>query len=301
MVLMGSFTVVSISAERHSFRTLQSALSNKEARPVLTALLEKSLNEFDSGFVKILLFLNFIMLVFASVASYFLSAVTLKPIQEMFIKQEEFSADASHELRTPITTMNIEIEALIRTKIDMSDDIKQTFFNIQSELSRMKDIVDGLLVLVRPPSPEMLEFDLTSALNLCSKKFKLLTELKNINFSSDITPHLKMPGVKDSIIQSVMILLDNAVKYTQNEGSILLSAVKQGGKTIILVKDSGIGIDKNEQNNVFKRFYRINRFDQKGLGLGLSIVKKLAHENNGKIKLDSERGKGTSVYLIFPS
>src|SRR5258708_11635307 len=147
--LLTIFTLAAIRAEQTAFDRIVQVISNPVTRPHLTALLDSRINNFERTFTTKLFLFDGLLLIFASIASYFLSGITLKPIQEMVRLQDDFAADASHELRTPLTTIGIEIEALKRTETNIPPAYKQVFTSIQEEVLRMRGIVDGLLTLVR--------------------------------------------------------------------------------------------------------------------------------------------------------
>jgi len=299
-LLLGMSNFVAVNAERYAFNSIEQALADKKERPVLTAVLARNLNNFDVNFIKILLTLDVFLVVLVSYASYILSGYTLTPIENMLQMQEEFSADASHELRTPLTTINMSIEALRRSDENLSQDSVETLDNIQQEVARMRKIVSGLLTLVRRDQASLEKIDLSAVLKTCCDQLRLNAQKKNIVVDAKINDGLYLFGGKDAIVQVVLNILDNAIKYTPDGGKVILVAQKEGPKIVIEISDTGKGIAKSELENVFKRFYRAHEAGE-GLGLGLSIAKKIVEEHHGKLKVESNFGVGSTFSIIFNS
>ena len=297
VILLGISSATAISAQRLAFKTIDQALSDRTQRPILTGVLERGLRDFDRRFVQTLLILNAVLLVISSVASYFLSGWTLKPIQEMLRQQEEFSAEASHELRTPLTTINMEIEALKRTESEMPTVYNIAFGQMQSEIARMKKIVEGLLTLVRIDGGVKAQevFDLSIVCQEIVGQFKNLgvEKQQHLELLVAATKTTKIAGDKDKIKQVLVILLDNAIKYTPAGGNIKLALENKDNRVIVSVIDNGPGIAKRDLQDIFKRFYRGKHIQEKGVGLGLAIAKKLIAEQGSKLTVESVIGKGS--------
>ena len=305
LLLLVIFSIAALNAEKHSLERIEQLLSNKEQRPHLTALLEKRIEEFQSNFIKRLLFLNLILLITASFTSYFLSGRTLKPIREMLLQQEMFSADASHELRTPLTTIGMEIEALKRTTKNMPENYKETFNSIQEEIYRMRKIVNGLLFLVRnetDPQRVGKVFDIVGVIGNAIKQIGPLADKKQVKMAFKNTNKVNMYGSEDQIKQVFLILLDNAIKYNQQKGIITILVSSQRNTFLVEVSDTGIGIPKKNLSLMFSRFYRgdQNINSKEGTGLGLSIAKKIIENHRGKISASSALGKGSKFTIELP-
>ncbi|OGM14250.1 hypothetical protein A3A76_05710 [Candidatus Woesebacteria bacterium RIFCSPLOWO2_01_FULL_39_23] len=305
-ILLATSSIAAINAESRAFDRIEQALSDKVQRPKLTALLSERLDQFESNFTKRLLFLDGMLLIIGAFGSYFLSGLTLSPIQKMLKEQEEFAADASHELKTPLTTIAMEIESAERTNSKLTPENRLLFQSIKEEVKRMKNIVNGLLVLVRQPSyttsKEVTAFDLSELTDEVVSKMKKIALTKKLNLTSKFDTKIKVRANSDEIREVLVILIDNAIKYSRPKDNITISAKKVGKKAILQVSDTGVGIPKKDLPLIFHRFYRANGNDQeKGAGLGLAIAKKIVESYKGEISATSSQGTGSTFTIILSS
>lgn len=306
--LLTIFSIAAVTAEQRAFNRIEQVLSNKTTRPRLTALLEQRISQFDKDFKGRLLFFDVVLLIIASAASYFLSAVTLKPIHKMLKKQEEFSADASHALRTPLSIINLEIEALKRTQKNIPPPYRKVLNSIRDEVLAMKGIVDGLLQIVRIGSfadkSHWSVFNLGMLAKDSLKQISPLAKDKFIRFTSSIEDGLNVFGSEEQIKQAIAILLDNAIKYTRDRGHVGMKAHKDNKSVILTVSDTGVGISEKDLPHIFERFYRGTNYNiepQKGTGLGLPIAQTIIKNHKGKISVKSIPEKGTVFTIELPA
>lgn len=305
-LLLLTFNIFAISAERRAFNRIQEVVSNRTERPKLTALLEERINRFEGNFLETLLLFDIVMLFGASLASYILSGVTLKPIEKMVKAQQEFAADASHELRTPLATIAMEIEALERSEKKIPTDVKKVFASIKEEILRMKGLVEGLLSVVREETTfsqkTRQSFDLNDLVYSVTSKLTNTAKKKFISVETDLDKSSTIWGNKEQIEQVITILVDNAIKYTQDKGKITLKTSKDQEIASVTIKDTGVGISEKDLPFIFDRFYRAEHHPSpKGIGLGLAIAKKIVEEHEGKIMVESKLGKGSKFTVQLPS
>lgn len=305
--LLTVFSLAAVTAEQKAFNRIEQVLSNKATRPRLTVLLTERISQFDKDFKRRLLFFDLVLLVIASGAGYFLSGVTLKPIREIVKKQEEFSADASHALRTPLSTINLEIEALKRTKKNIPSSCKRVLNSINDEVLLMKGIVDGLLQLVRSGALQDKShwkiFNLSLVAKDSLEQISPLAKNKHIKLTSNIEDAIRIFGSEGEVKQAIVILLDNAIKYTLKEGRVDLRVHKNNKSAILTVSDTGIGISEKDIAHIFKRFYRGTNSttnSQKGTGLGLHIAQSIIKNHQGKISVKSILEKGSVFTIELP-
>lgn len=250
---------------------------------------------------------NTVILVGAGFLSYYLARKTLQPIQEAHEAQSRFTADASHELRTPIAAMQSEIEvALMNPKLGLKEAKEKLQSNLE-ELAKLTTLSEGLLRLAQLENNDLprTKVNLESVLDSAVNRANGLAEKKHILIKNEPTPGLTALGDEASLVEAVVIILDNAIKYSPEKTEISLSSSKEQNKAIIRITDRGEGIKAAELPHIFERFYRADAARTKqhisGYGLGLAIAKNIVDLHNGSISAKSSLGKGTTFTLTLPS
>ena len=237
---------------------------------------------------------------------YFLSGRSLVPIKKSVEQQQEFLADASHELRTPIAVVQTNLEVV---KVSGDETVNSQMIwvdNAYEEVRRMHRIVEDLMFLARADSGDLIvhreSVDLIYLIKDVTEKMAPLAGKKGINFINELEDDLIMIGDEKQITQLFVILLDNAIKYSNENSLIRMVGKKTHQEITVDVIDQGIGIPADETDRVFGRFYRVDKARSRtegGTGLGLSIAKWIVDENHGKITIESEENIGTKVTLHF--
>ncbi|MBN1396493.1 MAG: HAMP domain-containing protein [Bacteroidetes bacterium] len=229
-------------------------------------------------------------------------------LQASFKQIQRFSSDASHELRTPLTIMRGEIEVALRNQ-RMSRGSRELLNSINDELVRLSSIVESLMILVKSDTGRFVfslqPVQLHELIDQLYDEAQVLAETKKIKVKLEHTEDLQIKGDASRLKQLFLNLIDNAVKYTQPHGSVILSLEKDSGNAVIKVKDSGIGIPRKEQSKIFERFYRVsgssaNVSSTSGSGLGLAIAKWITEAHNGSIEVKSREGKGSTFIVRLP-
>lgn len=254
-----------------------------------------------------LFYTNMFILVLGGVFSYLLAKKTLEPIEESHKSQIRFTADASHELRSPLAAMQSEIEVALRDpKLSKEEAVKLLKSNLE-EVERLKVLSNGLLELARDngdslPREKILVKDFIES---GVRNVRESAKKKNIIIETDLTQELFVFGNKDSLVELATILLDNAIKYSESGKKIRASFQKHSKFVEIFFKDEGFGISEKDLPHVFDRFYRVDnsrsRKHVEGYGLGLSIAKKIVEANYGKIEVYSEIGKSSTFTVKLPT
>lgn len=236
----------------------------------------------------------------------FLAWLSLKPIQKSWEKQAQFAQDASHELRTPLAVLQTQLELLFRKPGHTIEEESEGIYKSLNEVKRMNKLVGDLLTLSRADSNERLiekkSFDIGELVSFVAEQFQPIAELKEITLKCTAEP-LHFTGDKDRLHQLLLILLDNAVKYTGEKGQVAISCKKEAHAVQIEVKDSGIGIPEGDLPKIFDRFYRSDKSRTRkegGTGLGLSIAEWIVKAHKGDIKAVSTVGKGTAFIVRLP-
>ena len=222
--------------------------------------------------------------------------------------RQDFTANVSHELKTPLTSISGYAE-LIETGIAKPADVPEFGRKIHVEASRMIQLVNDILQLSHldnvsesHDSPQMETVDLLDVAKECVERQKVNAQKSfiSLTYIGESAPILGSRSLLDELCQN---LCDNAIRYNHPGGKVqLITACARDGHCSLTVKDNGIGIPKEAQSSVFERFYRVDKSRSKatgGTGLGLAIVKHIARIHNARIKLESEVDVGTTITVIF--
>lgn len=240
------------------------------------------------------------------IISIFLSSWAIKPAEEAFNRQKQFIADASHELKTPLTTILANAEILLSHKNEtISNEIKWIQY-IKLESERMKALVDDLLFLAKLDYKEnrvsFKEINLSDLIWSVILPFESLVFENNKKLESNIDSGIYFIGNENQIKQLVVILIDNAIKYCNEKGKIKIELNRSQNKINLCVNNSGLPIQKEEQEYIFERFYRVDKSrvrENGGYGLGLSIAKEIVELHKGQICVISDEEYGTTFKVTF--
>lgn len=247
---------------------------------------------------------SLIIIAVAIVSSYVLSKMTLKPIMDSYRKQTEFVQNAAHELRTPLTIIQAKQELLLQEPeskiIDKSEDINI----ILKETKRLTKLIKELMILATADSNELkIKKEKTNIDRLIEEiviPYKDYAEMQEKEIYTDLkfSKEINLDGNK--INQLMVIILDNAIKYTAKNDKIEIRTYSKEGKCIIEVADTGIGISKEAAKHVFDRFYREDKArsrEKGGTGLGLSIAHTIVKLHGGSIRIVPNTPKGSKVII----
>ncbi|NRD77891.1 HAMP domain-containing histidine kinase [Bacillus sp. BRMEA1] len=299
---------IKIGAESYHFINL-SVSTHKNYAPVQNIQIVYNLkreNEMLSHLLMVIGFGSLLSVFIAILAGIYLANKSLIPIKHSWEKQQQFVADASHELRTPLSVMKLNLEHLFRHPDHNIEQESETIHQVIQEIKYLSKMVADLLTLARSDSNQ-LQFvqesvQLDEILHPLAKDFQMLAMVKNIHLTADIQP-IKLMGDKERLKQLVVILLDNALKYTKENGAISIKSGVRNSRAFIEISDTGIGISKEDLPYIFDRYYRGDKSRTRhteGSGLGLSIAKWIIHSHSGKIRILSNEGEGTQVFVTFP-
>lgn len=252
----------------------------------------------------------FVVIAFAALflvaaGGFFLVRKSTAPIERSIEFMRRFMADAAHELRTPITILRTRAEVALQQPREAANYVS-ALRGVEAEARRLGGIVDSLLVLARADAGEQqidrariflddIAVDAAGAAQIVARQ-------KNVEVTVDEFEEAPVEGDPTLIRQLIMIVLDNAVKFTDAGGQVHVRVSMHEGSPTFGVEDTGIGIKQEELSRVFQRFFRgeTARSRTDGAGLGLSIASWIAREHGAEISLSSEPGKGTKVIVTFP-
>lgn len=265
-----------------------------------------AVDEVKQHFLMFLVYFNIGVFCIAGVLSYSLAKRELKPLEEAMELQNRFTSDAAHELRTPLTAMKAEIEVALRGGDLKADDTRELLESNLEEIGKLETLSAGLLKLAQYEEGATLAgagvVELGEVIKESVDRVKRWAEPRGIAFNLLVT-EATVPGDRNSLVEMLVILLDNGIKYSDDNTTITVSTRLQKRHAVITVADEGYGIDKDDLEHVFDRLYRGKLPGTKqveGYGLGLSIAKRIAEMHRGSIGIQSAPAEGTTVTVELP-
>jgi signal transduction histidine kinase len=241
-------------------------------------------------------------IVIAAIGGWFLAGKALTPVQQAFERQNVFVADASHELRTPLAVIRANAEFL-----QVREPASEEAAEIVSETDRLTALVDSLLAVARGDGANggvsYDDLDLGAVVEGSATSMRSLATDRGIGLDVSAEPELRVRGSREQLRQLVVILVDNALRYTGEGGRVAVDVAGRDGSAVMAVSDTGIGIPADALDHVFERFYRADDArsrDSGGAGLGLAIARKLVEEHGGRIAAESTPGEGSTFTVTLP-
>ncbi len=248
-----------------------------------------------------------VMLIFIFLISRSFANRAIKPVKDAFDKQKQFIADASHELKTPLTVINTNVDVLLSNG-DVSINSQSKWLHyIKSEVERMSKLTNDLLYLAQLDYSDgkmiYSDFDLSKTVENVILTMEAVIFEDNLSFKYDVEPNLTIHGNNEQLKQVVMILLDNAVKYVNSKGVISIALKKSSSNAVLSVTNTGEEISGEQLDKIFDRFYRTDKSRGRksgGYGLGLAIAKSIVVQHGGKIYAKSTANEGTTFIIELP-
>ena len=275
--------------------------------PMQTVYVGKDVTAMYNGMEKAtwaLAILGGFALVFAAAIGYVLSGGAMKPVREAYEKQRQFAADASHELRTPLAVVLASADLLRSDPSITSPFLKQVIEDVRDEVKKMTKLVSDLLTVARSDAKanqvKPVRMDLVAAAQQTVRIMRPFAEKKDIAIVEELPKRAEIYADEQKIRQLILILVDNAVKYTPEHGRISVCVQEEKGSVVLSVSDTGIGIAPEHTERIFDRFYRVDKARSRrmgGNGLGLAIAREIVEAHGGHIEVESEVGKGTTFRI----
>ncbi|MGH0830132.1 sensor histidine kinase [Bacillus wiedmannii] len=237
---------------------------------------------------------------------FFLAGRALIPIQNSWEKQQQFVSDASHELRTPLAVIQSKTDVLFQSPSATIEEKAMDISTISKECRRLSKLVTNLLLLARSDSNQIEMdkkiFEMDKLLEEIVDPYKEIASYQEKEMILKVEHDISFMGDRERIHQMMVILLDNAMKYTNGGGHIQIDCTQTSSSIRIRVKDDGIGVKDEDIPKLFDRFYQGDkaRSASEGAGLGLSIANWIVEKHYGKILVDSKWGEGTCFEVNFP-
>lgn len=245
-------------------------------------------------------------IVLSGAAGYWLAGRTLRPIAQALDRQRNFASDASHELRTPLTVILTNAELLTLHPERRLADYQDVVSDIVAETRRLSRLVSDLLTLARADQGAaalaIAPVNLSEIAATVARQLAPIATAKGLDLRSEIEPHIIVAGDAGRLQQLVVILLDNAVRYT-GSGEVDLRVSQHGNDVVLSVTDTGPGIPAEHHARLFERFYRVDSArssEEGGTGLGLALAKWIVETHGGRIELTSAPGHGSSFVVHLP-
>jgi len=232
----------------------------------------------------------------------------LDRLQQSFARQKRLLADASHELKTPLTMMRLSIDdVLSRNREDLPAFIRDTLIRQNEQVLRMERLVKNLLDLSRLEISESVKtesVDLNGLIQSLAEDYRVLADARNIGITIHLPENLAISADLEKLTRAFSNILDNAVKYNHDGGKIELVGEKTNNGVTVIVTNSGGGIPESDIDKVFDEFYRVEKsraLRYGGSGLGLAIVKRIIELHRGRVEIESDPGACTRVSIHLPA
>ena len=257
--------------------------------------------------VKSLVGIGLVSLIGLLFISIYLTNKSIIPIKEAFEKQKQFIADASHELKTPLAIIKTNTSLVLSHPEDTIKNQTKWINYINSQADRMSELISEMLSLAKMDVAEnkltLVPINMSKIIESMILMFDAVIYENNINLETNISKDLHINGDKESLKKLFSIIMDNAIKYTDKNGSITVSLFSDKNKVKMIIRNTGEGIAPEDLERVFERFYRVDKSRDRetgGYGLGLSIASSIVKEHKGKIYARSKVGSFTSFIVEIP-
>lgn len=240
------------------------------------------------------------------VISIIIARLAVAPVEKSLQQQQQLVADASHELKTPITVISANADILLANKDSTIAEQEKWIQYIKTESARMTALINNMLFLAKTDETKKAEaqtiINLSDTVNGCILPFESICYEKHKTLESMIMPNVYIKGNENSIKQLIVILVDNAFKYSDENGRIKVSVTEEQDKAVLTVWNTGVPIPSDQLPHIFERFYRVDKSRSRkegGYGLGLSIAKSIIESHNAKITVHSTAENGTTFRCVF--
>jgi two-component system OmpR family sensor kinase len=297
------------ASDGNRYRQLSLMLKTVNHAPWGYMQVGRSLSDIDGHmvWVRLILLIGLPSAMFVVVvASWWLAGQAMKPVYRSYRQMQQFTADAAHELRTPLAAIQANLESTLIPEATDTD-AWDTLRTVERQTNRLSRLVHDLLLLSRmdlqrlPAKQE--PCNLNDLVNDLVEEFSALALASNISLTADIQTDtaIVVPGSEEQLYRLVANLITNAIQYTPAGGKVIVHLKRDDHRTLIQVQDTGIGIPSQEQARIFDRFYRVNSDRSRhtgGAGLGLAIAQAIVQSHQGMIQVQSEPGQG-SIFSVY--
>lgn len=272
----------------------------------------RSLNDLDIYLLRVEIALAAIILLsigLVGCSSWWLAGLAMRPVHHSYQQMQQFTADAAHELRTPLAALRAIVQAALRSDDLSPQEVQETLTTINRQSQRLTRLVQDLLILCqidqKSSSVPFSKCHLDLIIKELIDEFMALALAAGVKLSCDVPSRssIAVKGNSEQLCRALSNLLSNAIQYTPAGGGVEIVLACDLTDAIIMVKDTGVGITSEEQTKIFDRFYRVDRERSRhrgGSGLGLAITQAIVHAHEGTLSVESEVGKGSVFTLRLP-
>ncbi|HUX52438.1 MAG TPA: HAMP domain-containing sensor histidine kinase [Spirochaetia bacterium] len=296
------YSVHSYNVERIEHHRRADLAAPLEIRP--------SLNDYVQDLGRAIIIGDIITIIVAGSLSYVLAGRTLTPIKDSIEAEQQFFANAAHDLRTPLAVMRTEAEVALRGDDLSTEEARGVIESSLEEIGRMSIMVEQMMSLVRPRTQhrpakaEMVTLDLSDLAQSVARKMKTRATSEGVRLEITTEGQTYIRGNSSNIERALFNIVENALNYTHAGGSIFVRTRRTGNHVELAVSDTGIGIAPGDLPHITEPFYRGDRARTThagGAGLGLTIARTTMTEHRGSLLAQSEPGSGTTITLRFPA
>lgn len=225
----------------------------------------------------------------------------LAKLENAFSSQKRFNASVAHELKTPLAVMKANMEVLHDQETVSIEEYNQTFAIVEQSINKMNAMVEALLDSVQEEnSPLNDEVKIDELILDVAEDLGKVAEKNQVQIIKEIQDVPTIVGNEVLLYRAIYNIVENAIKYNRPEGTVTITCRKQRNDILIRVADTGTGMIDSEMENIFKPFYRINKEEKEGLGLGLALTKSVISMHSGQMKVKSEPGQGSDFEILLP-
>lgn len=257
--------------------------------------------------LKNLILIGFVSLIALLFISIYLTNKSIIPIKETFEKQKQFIADASHELKTPLSIIKTNTSLILSHPDDTIKNQSKWINYINSQTDRMSELISEMLSLAKMDTAEnklpLSPINMSKIVESMILMFDAVLYENNIELETNISKNLFINGDKESLKKLFSVIMDNAIKHTNKNGNITVSLFSDKNKVKMIIRNTGEGIAQEHLERIFERFYRVDSSRNRetgGYGLGLSIASSIVKQHKGKIYAKSKIGEFTSFIVEIP-
>ncbi len=285
-------------------------INNSKGKVIGYVRVSQSLEEIDKTLSKLNWGLGsgiVIALMFSGIGGMILTRLTMQPIEDNFKTLKQFTADASHELRSPLMAIKSNLAVALKYPEGMRESDAEKFRAIASATNQMTRLTEDLLLLARTDKADTISKDivnLTAILENLVQIYQSHAEVKEISLKPHLTENIYLVGDSIQLTRLFTNLIQNSLHYTPSEGTVEITANYLGSYLIVSVKDTGVGIAPEHIKRVFERFWRAEQsrsYWDGGSGLGLAIAQAIAQNHGGSISVTSQLGVGSCFTVRLPS